>query len=100
MQPNDTVYASDLPDDFDDKMLRESFGGYGSVQWSKIMSRTFGAGAHKTMAALVQYATIEEAVFIIENPDVLGMPPAPKLSFHTKRAKFGGAPMGGMGAAP
>mmetsp|Transcript_123911 Transcript_123911/g.246670 ORF Transcript_123911/g.246670 Transcript_123911/m.246670 type:complete len:281 (-) Transcript_123911:68-910(-) len=87
-QPNDTVYASDLPDDFDEKMLRESFGGYGSVQWSKILSKTFGT--QRTMAALVQYSTVEEAVFIIENPDVLGMSPAPKLSFHTKRAKYGG----------
>jgi len=95
LHPNDTVYASDLPDDFDDKMLRESFGGYGSVQWSKIMSRTTRTiGANRTVAALVQYASVEEAVFIIENPEVLGMSPAPKLSFHTKRAKFAGGQMG------
>lgn len=94
-QPNDTVYASDLPDDFDDKMLKESFGGYGTVTWSKVMSKSFGAGQAKTIAALVQYASVEEAVFIIENPDVLGMTPAPKLSFHTKKAKSGGKGGGG-----
>jgi len=92
LHPNDTIYASNLPDDFDDKMLRESFGGYGSVQWSKIMSRTFGA--RRTVAALVQYASVEEAAFIIENPEVLEMSPTPKLSFHTKRAKYADGHMG------
>jgi len=97
LQPNDTVYASDLPEDFDEKMLRESFGGYGAVQWSKIMAKTLGA--RRAMAALIQYASVEEAAFIIENPDVLEMSPAPKLSFHTKRAKHAGTGAWGRGGS-
>jgi len=95
-QANDTVFASDLPADFDDNMLQESFGGYGTISWSKLMPRDLGG--RKIMAALIQYASVEEAQFIVENPNVLGIDPAPRLSFHAKKpksGKSGGAPKGG-----
>lgn len=97
-QANDTVFASNLPQEFDDAMLQESFGGYGTIAWCKLMPGN--PGGRKIMAALVQYSSVEEAQFIVENPHVLGIEPAPRLSYHVKKPKSGkGAAKGGGGAA-
>lgn len=81
-QPNDTVYATDLSQEFDEGQLGQSFGSYGTIVWAKVMK------AATKVSALVQYSSTDEAAFIVQNPEVLGLNPTPKLSFHVKKWKI------------
>jgi len=64
MADNTNVHISDLPTDVDDAMLAEIFGHYGTVTWSKVMSNK---GGKPSNAAIVEYASMDEARFVVEN---------------------------------
>eukprot|EP00408_Alexandrium_pacificum_P050160 CAMPEP_0171244348 /NCGR_PEP_ID=MMETSP0790-20130122/46800_1 /TAXON_ID=2925 /ORGANISM="Alexandrium catenella, Strain OF101" /LENGTH=67 /DNA_ID=CAMNT_0011711457 /DNA_START=41 /DNA_END=241 /DNA_ORIENTATION=+ len=64
MADNTNVHISDLPPDVDDAMLAEIFGHYGTVTWSKVMSNK---GGKPSNAAIVEYASMDEARFVVEN---------------------------------
>mmetsp|Transcript_86483 Transcript_86483/g.245239 ORF Transcript_86483/g.245239 Transcript_86483/m.245239 type:complete len:385 (-) Transcript_86483:76-1230(-) len=63
--PTDQVYLKGLPAGFDDVQLRDIFGKYGNVTWSKVL-RADGKG---DTAALVQLASIDEAQWLVDNLD-------------------------------
>jgi len=56
---------SDLPPDFDDEMLHQIFDSYGVITQCRVLpSLTPGQG---TCAALIRFATVEEATWVVEN---------------------------------
>mmetsp|Transcript_46811 Transcript_46811/g.125498 ORF Transcript_46811/g.125498 Transcript_46811/m.125498 type:complete len:265 (-) Transcript_46811:90-884(-) len=83
-EPCDTLYAANLPDDFNEEGLKENFGVYGSISWHKIM-KTPG----KKVACLVQFSSPDDAQFIKENPEVLSFTEPPTISYHRKKAAGG-----------
>uniref|UniRef100_A0A7S1WEH6 RNA-binding protein n=1 Tax=Alexandrium catenella TaxID=2925 RepID=A0A7S1WEH6_ALECA len=89
------VHVSDLPAEVDDAMLAQIFGHYGTVTWCKVMPNF---GGKPTNAAIVEYATMEEATFVVENvngniPHGLNTP----LIVSFKRSGKGGGKGGGGG---
>mmetsp|Transcript_50255 Transcript_50255/g.101070 ORF Transcript_50255/g.101070 Transcript_50255/m.101070 type:complete len:240 (-) Transcript_50255:123-842(-) len=57
----DHVFATDLPEDITEDVLKMVFGQYGTVQWCRLFN---GMGKK---AALLQFASPEEASFLVEN---------------------------------
>mmetsp|Transcript_99029 Transcript_99029/g.308609 ORF Transcript_99029/g.308609 Transcript_99029/m.308609 type:complete len:252 (-) Transcript_99029:141-896(-) len=57
----DHVFATDLPADITEDALKTAFGQYGSVTWCRLFP---GMGK---MAALLQFASPDEAAFLVEN---------------------------------
>mmetsp|Transcript_19332 Transcript_19332/g.45369 ORF Transcript_19332/g.45369 Transcript_19332/m.45369 type:complete len:146 (+) Transcript_19332:104-541(+) len=65
MAVSTNVFISDLPAEMDDDMLASVFGEYGNVTWSKMMP----SKGKSTQAGIVEFATIEEAKWVVENLD-------------------------------
>merc|ERR1712066_771592 len=78
-QPNDTIHVNGLPGDFSEGSIKDTFGPYGTIKWSKLM----GAGRK---SALGQFATVDEATFVKENPEVLGLSVSPQIEYQRIRA--------------
>eukprot|EP00413_Alexandrium_margalefii_P016277 CAMPEP_0204533268 /NCGR_PEP_ID=MMETSP0661-20131031/12184_1 /ASSEMBLY_ACC=CAM_ASM_000606 /TAXON_ID=109239 /ORGANISM="Alexandrium margalefi, Strain AMGDE01CS-322" /LENGTH=144 /DNA_ID=CAMNT_0051539597 /DNA_START=98 /DNA_END=532 /DNA_ORIENTATION=- len=65
MAESTNVFIADLPSDIDDAMLAKVFGEYGTVTWSKVMP----SSGKPTQAAIVEFADIAEAKWLVENID-------------------------------
>lgn len=60
--PNDTVFATGLPDDLDDASLQALFEPHGAVKWCKVLKPANGK-----YCGLVQFETVEDATSVVEN---------------------------------
>lgn len=60
--PTDNLYFQDLPIGFTDEQLNQILGAYGTIKQSKLLVRE-GMKPH----ALVRYASVDEAKWIVEN---------------------------------
>lgn len=60
---SDNLYFAELPIGFDDAQLLKVFGAYGKITQSKVL----GANGHQKVAALIRFASVEEASWIVEN---------------------------------
>ena len=79
------VFIADLPAEVDDAKLVEIFAPYGTITWSKVMPNAKGK---PTQAAIVEFADIAEATWVVENlngnvPEGLAEP----VTVAFKRAK-------------
>lgn len=61
--PSDNLFLSGLPEGFDEASLRTIIGAYGTISQCKVMTAQPGRKA----AAMVRFATVEEAQWIVEN---------------------------------
>jgi len=95
-QPCDSIHATDLPKDLDEEQLKEIFGAYGTVVYSKIMK------AQGKLSAIVQFSSVDDATFVVQNPDVLGFAEQPTLCFRQRvqKASAGSGPKPTTSSAP
>merc|ERR1711972_1184487 len=96
--PNTNVFISDLPADVDDAKLQEVFAQYGTVTWSKVMA----SKGKPTSTAIVEFASIEEAKWVVENLSgnlAQGIETPLTLTFKRARSKGDSKGMGGYGKA-
>jgi len=63
-QANDNLYITGLPEGFEDTQLRTILGAYGNIVRCKCMNMP-----GKKATAMVQYSSIQEAQWIVENLD-------------------------------
>lgn len=61
--PSDNLFMTGFPVGMDDSRLKEVMGPYGNIMQVKIMPAAPG----KSTAAMVRYATVDEATWIVEN---------------------------------
>jgi len=61
--PSTKVYIARLPSNLDDSMLLSVFGAYGTIVDHRVLPRN----ASGTRAAIIQFASISEATWIVEN---------------------------------
>mmetsp|Transcript_113178 Transcript_113178/g.283293 ORF Transcript_113178/g.283293 Transcript_113178/m.283293 type:complete len:250 (-) Transcript_113178:117-866(-) len=59
-EPHNTIFVTGLPEGTDDDTLKGAFEAYGQIKWHRVMR-----GAK--IAGLVQYSSIEEATYVVEN---------------------------------
>uniref|UniRef100_A0A7S4VF06 RRM domain-containing protein n=1 Tax=Alexandrium monilatum TaxID=311494 RepID=A0A7S4VF06_9DINO len=60
---NTNVYITDLPMEVDDEKLVNIFSAYGTVTWSRV----FEGKGKPTKAAIVEFADVAEARWVVEN---------------------------------
>jgi len=85
-KPNTNVFISDLPAEVDDAKLAEVFGQYGTVTWSKVMA----SKGKPTNAAIVEFATVEEAQWVVESLNgnlAQGISTPINIAFKRERSK-------------
>jgi len=89
----DNVYIADLPGDVDDNLIHRVFGSSCTIMSCKTMQSKFPG---QKGAALVRFATVEEATWVLQN---FNGNIAPGLSepIRVKYASRGGAGGGGYG---
>eukprot|EP00427_Karlodinium_veneficum_P029550 CAMPEP_0169220538 /NCGR_PEP_ID=MMETSP1016-20121227/20574_1 /TAXON_ID=342587 /ORGANISM="Karlodinium micrum, Strain CCMP2283" /LENGTH=151 /DNA_ID=CAMNT_0009298697 /DNA_START=75 /DNA_END=530 /DNA_ORIENTATION=+ len=63
MEPDTNVFIMGLPYGIDDETLNTIFGPYGTITWSKVMP----SNGKPNMAAIVEFADISEAKWVVEN---------------------------------
>lgn len=61
--PSDNLFITGLPEGFDQTSLQTVLGAYGNIQQAKVMPPQPG----KKAAAMVRFATVDEAKWIVEN---------------------------------
>merc|ERR1712039_874928 len=96
--PDTNVFISDLPADVDDAKLQEVFAQYGTVTWSKVMA----SKGKPTSTAIVEFASIEEAKWVVENLSgnlAQGIETPLTLTFKRARSKGDSKGTGGYGKA-
>eukprot|EP00930_Biecheleria_cincta_P094513 TRINITY_DN8567_c0_g1_i1.p1 TRINITY_DN8567_c0_g1~~TRINITY_DN8567_c0_g1_i1.p1 ORF type:complete len:490 (+),score=93.10 TRINITY_DN8567_c0_g1_i1:88-1557(+) len=95
--PDTNIFVSDLPAGTDENTVKTIFGAYGSVVYAKIINST----NKPTCGAIVEYASIDEATWVVENvngqtPDGCFNPV--KITFKRSGPKKGkGGSKGGWG---
>jgi len=97
---SDNIYIADLPEDVDDNFISQIFGNYGQVMSCKAMKSKFPG---QKGAALVRYATSEEAAWVVENLNgniAEGLAEPVKVRFANARGSGGGGGGGEYGKAP
>lgn len=95
--PGDNVYITDLPEMIDDEMVRTVFGAYGMVMSVKAMP---GKTPGQKGAALVRFATVDEATWVVENLSgniPQGFDSPVNVRFANQRSKGGKGDGGGFG---
>lgn len=88
-EPSDNVFVTDLPADFQEGNIAPIFSSYGTV----ISSRYLPGDGVKKNAALIRFASVEEAQWIVDNingniPQGLAEPVT--VRFASKKGKGGG----------
>merc|ERR1712157_93855 len=94
--PNTNVFVSDLPAGIDDAKLQEVFAQYGTVTWSKVMA----SKGKPTSAGIVEFASIEEAKWVVENLNgnlAQGIETPLSVAFKQKKSKGDSKGKGGYG---
>jgi len=89
-EPCDTIFIGDLPGELTEAEFKSVFGAFGTVTWSKIWK----GGKGGKQAALVEFSTVDEATWVVENvngniPEGLSTPVMVK--YKEERSKKGGA---------
>eukprot|EP00927_Polykrikos_kofoidii_P054473 TRINITY_DN48887_c0_g1_i1.p1 TRINITY_DN48887_c0_g1~~TRINITY_DN48887_c0_g1_i1.p1 ORF type:complete len:397 (-),score=76.06 TRINITY_DN48887_c0_g1_i1:362-1552(-) len=103
--PSDNLFVADLPPGFSEEQIKEVFGQYGLVRQVKVLANQPN---HSRVAALVRFADINQARWVVENLDgniPLGLSASIKVRFAGVRPgdrQFGfsgGCCGGGKGGA-
>eukprot|EP00928_Gymnodinium_smaydae_P044950 TRINITY_DN2_c0_g4_i1.p1 TRINITY_DN2_c0_g4~~TRINITY_DN2_c0_g4_i1.p1 ORF type:complete len:373 (+),score=115.37 TRINITY_DN2_c0_g4_i1:47-1165(+) len=63
MAASDSVFVGDLPGHIDESTLNSVFGAYGTISSSKL----FPPGMLGTKSAIISYASVDEAKWLVEN---------------------------------
>lgn len=63
VEPSDNLFIGDLPPNLDESQLRSVFGAYGTIKNAKMLQ----PGTSGKLAALIQFASVDEAKWIVEN---------------------------------
>lgn len=94
-EKTDHLFASGLPGTLTEAQLKEGFGAYGTVKWCKLIPKP----QEGTMCAIVQYASVDEAAFLVENLSGSSlhehMPDPVTMKFHKDNRDKGGGDKGG-----
>jgi len=61
-EPSDTIHATGVPDSLDVETLKAAFEPYGEIKTCKLIK-----GLPGNMAAMIQFGTVEEATFCVDN---------------------------------
>jgi len=61
-EPGDTIHATGVPDSLDEETLKAAFEPYGEIKTCKLIK-----GLPGNMAAVIQFGTVEEATFCVDN---------------------------------
>lgn len=80
---SETLWAGNLPMDFNEGMLTSKFGAYGSIKSSQVVRKG------RRPQAVIEFSSIEEATFLFENPDALGFDEMPKVQYIKKGTNIG-----------
>eukprot|EP00408_Alexandrium_pacificum_P027799 CAMPEP_0171206070 /NCGR_PEP_ID=MMETSP0790-20130122/26873_1 /TAXON_ID=2925 /ORGANISM="Alexandrium catenella, Strain OF101" /LENGTH=262 /DNA_ID=CAMNT_0011671603 /DNA_START=27 /DNA_END=811 /DNA_ORIENTATION=- len=97
--PSNNVYVADLPPDVDEEWLKTTFSEYGTVAQCRAMAGKFPG---QRGAALVRFATVDEAQWVVENlhgGTLQGFPHAIQVRYATNKASNKGQEKGGGGGS-
>jgi len=96
-EPNDHVLIGNLPADFTDEALKVNFEAYGTIKWSRLFD---GKGPEGKKSAMIEFASVEEAQWLVENLDgnvPLGLETEVSVKFKPPKGQGKGGGGGGCG---